>query len=169
MGGWAFQAYRSTSSFLEQVIELRAVIQRVSQCSVRVSGREVGRIGAGLLIYLGVGRSDTTEDARLMAEKIANLRIFQDENGKMNLSVLDTGGEALVVSQFTLFGDARGGRRPSYSEAAPPQEAKPLYERVIQELAAVLHVETGEFQAMMEVSYTNEGPITILMDTEKRF
>ncbi len=148
---------------------MRAVIQRVSGCAVTVSGRETGRIGKGLLVYLGVGRSDTEDAARLLAEKIVHLRIFPDGDGKMNLSVKDTGGEILVVSQFTLFGDARGGRRPSYTEAAPPEAARPLYDLVVKELSTHLRVATGEFQARMEVTYTNDGPITILMDTEKRF
>jgi len=149
---------------------MRAVVQRVRDCSVRVDGRIRGEIAAGLLVYLGVGRADTEKDVDAICDKIANLRIFQDENGKMNRSVLDTRGGVLVVSQFTLFGDARGGRRPSFTEAAEPERARTLYEGVVDRLAQTgLPIACGEFQAAMEVSYTNLGPITILLDTEKRF
>ncbi len=149
---------------------MRAVVQRVRDCAVRVGGRVSGEIPVGLLVYLGVGRRDTEQDVVAMCDKIANLRIFPDENGKMNLSVLDTGGGILVVSQFTLFGDARGGRRPSYTEAAEPQQARALYEKALARLALTgLKIASGEFQEIMEVSYTNLGPVTILLDTEKRF
>ena len=149
---------------------MRAVVQRVRDCSVRVDGRIRGEVAAGLLVYLGVGRADTEKDVTAICDKIANLRIFQDQNGKMNLSVLDTNGGILVVSQFTLFGDARGGRRPSYTEAAEPEKARALYDQVIAGLSRIgLPVASGEFQADMEVSYTNLGPVTILLDTEKRF
>jgi D-aminoacyl-tRNA deacylase len=147
---------------------MRAVLQRVSRARVTVEGRVTGEIGAGLLILLGVGRADTTATSAAMAEKAANLRIFQDPEGKMNLSLLDVKGSALVVSQFTLYGDARGQRRPSYLGAAPPETAKALYE----EFAAALRrlgvtVATGVFQAMMSVELVNEGPVTILIDSDK--
>jgi D-aminoacyl-tRNA deacylase len=149
---------------------MRAVVQRVRDAAVRVDGRTIGSITAGLLVYLGVGRNDTDRDLRILCDKIANLRIFPDEQGKMNLSVLAVRGAILVVSQFTLFADAREGRRPSYSEAAPAELARGMYEKAIELLrASGLEVETGEFQASMEVSYTNLGPITILLDSEKKF
>ncbi|HUI71465.1 MAG TPA: D-aminoacyl-tRNA deacylase [Spirochaetia bacterium] len=149
---------------------MRAVVQRVRDASVIVSGRSVGSVAAGLLVYLGVGRNDTDKDLRLMCDKIVNLRIFPDENGKMNRSVTDVRGEIMVVSQFTLFGDAREGRRPSYIEAAPPELARSIYEKVVDMLRdAGFRVATGEFQAAMEVTYTNLGPVTILLDSEKRF
>jgi len=149
---------------------LRAVVQRVKKASVTVDQREVGSIARGLLVYLGVGRNDTEKDAKTLSDKVATLRIFPDDQDKMNLSVKDVGGEILVVSQFTLFGDAREGRRPSYTDAAPPERARELYELVVRQLSqAGFRVATGEFQAMMEVSYINEGPVTILLDSEKRF
>ena len=149
---------------------MRAVVQRVKACVVTVSGRQTGRIDAGLLVYLGVGKEDTSRDVKPLCDKIVNLRIFTDDQDKMNLSVLDTGGGILVVSQFTLFGDAREGRRPSYSSAADPQKARGLYQEVLDTLRRTgVTVESGEFQAMMEVTYTNMGPVTILLDTEKRF
>jgi D-tyrosyl-tRNA(Tyr) deacylase len=147
---------------------LRAVIQRVTRASVAVDGRTTGEIGAGLMILLGVGRNDTSKSAANLAEKIANLRIFSDETGKMNLSMLDTAGAALVVSQFTLFGDTSGGRRPSYIQAAPPEEANRLYEEFVSALRALnVRVETGIFQAHMQVELVNDGPVTLLLDTEK--
>ncbi len=149
---------------------MRAVVQRVRDCAVRVGGTVSGEIPVGLLVYLGVGRRDTEQDVIAICDKVANLRIFPDENGKMNLSVMDTGGGILVVSQFTLFGDARGGRRPSYAEAAEPEKARALYQQVLARLALTgLRIASGEFQEIMEVSYTNLGPVTILLDTEKRF
>jgi len=149
---------------------VRAVVQRVRDAAVRVEGREVGSIPAGLLVYLGVGRNDTEKEARLICDKVANLRIFPDEAGKMNRSVTDVKGGILLVSQFTLFGDAREGRRPSYTEAAPAELARALYEKAIELLRATgLPVASGEFQASMEVSYTNLGPVTILLDSEKKF
>ena len=149
---------------------MRAVVQRVKDAAVSVSGREVGSIRSGLLVYLGIGRNDTDRDLRILCEKVANLRIFLDENGKMNLSVTDVRGEILVVSQFTLFGDAREGRRPSYTEAAPPELARSLYEKAVEALRLMgFRVATGEFQATMEVTYTNLGPVTILLDSTKRF
>jgi D-tyrosyl-tRNA(Tyr) deacylase len=147
---------------------LRAIVQRVTTASVTVDGRVSGEIGAGLMILLGVGRSDTPEVAASLAEKIANLRIFSDAAGKMNLSLLDSRGAALVVSQFTLFGDTRGGRRPSYIQAAPPEDANRLYEEFVRSLRALgVKVETGVFQAHMQVALVNDGPVTLWLDTEK--
>jgi len=149
---------------------MRAVVQRVSRARVTVEGRVTGEISAGLMILLGVGREDTAAVATSFAEKVANLRIFEDDQGKMNRSLLDAKGCALVVSQFTLYGDARGQRRPSFISAAPPEKAKALYEeftRAMQELG--VGVATGIFQAMMSVELVNEGPVTILLDSEKAF
>ena len=149
---------------------MRAVVQRVSRARVTVEGRVTGEISAGLMILLGVGREDTAAVATSFAEKVANLRIFEDDQGKMNRSLLDAKGSALVVSQFTLYGDARGQRRPSFISAAPPEKAKALYEeftRAMQELG--VGVATGVFQAMMSVELVNEGPVTILLDSEKAF
>lgn len=149
---------------------MRAVIQRVTSARVEVAGKMVGEIGAGLLVLLGVSRNDTTEDADYLAEKIANLRIFQDDEGKMNRSLLDTGGAMLVVSQFTLYGDVRRGRRPSYSDAAEPEKANQLYESFVERVKSRgIRVETGVFQAMMQVSLTNDGPVTVLLDSAKAF
>lgn len=149
---------------------MRAVLQRVSRARVTVEGTVTGEIGAGLMILLGVGRLDTLAAVEAMAEKIANLRIFDDEQGKMNRSLLDVRGSALVVSQFTLYGDARGQRRPSYVAAAPPETAKALYEEFCAALRALgVNVTTGVFQAMMSVELVNEGPVTILVDSEKTF
>jgi D-tyrosyl-tRNA(Tyr) deacylase len=145
-------------------------VQRVRDCSVSVGGRIVGSIPRGLLVYLGVGRSDTATTVPAIVDKIVHLRIFPDEAGKMNRSVQDTGGSVLVVSQFTLFGDVRDGRRPSYIAAAEPAAARELYEAVMRGIAAEgITVAGGEFQARMDVSYVNEGPVTILVDTEKTF
>ena len=147
---------------------MRAVVQRVSRASVSIEGRVAGKIGAGLLILLGVSRTDNSEAAAYLAEKIAHLRIFSDSAGKMNLSLLEIGGAALVVSQFTLYGDTRGGRRPSYIEAARPEEASRLYEEFVRSIRALgVPVETGVFQAHMEVELVNDGPVTILLDSEK--
>lgn len=149
---------------------MRAVVQRVSQASVSVDDQLCGAIGDGLLVLLGVGKNDSEQDAALLADKIANLRIFDDEQGLMNLSLLEVQGEMLVVSQFTLFGDCRKGRRPSYSTAAPPAEATRLYEQFIDEIRArKITVATGKFQAMMDVTLVNNGPVTLLLDTEKQF
>ena len=149
---------------------MRAVVQRVKEAMVTVDGEVVGRIGRGLLVLLGVGVGDGDTEAASMAEKVANLRIFADEKGQMNLSALDVAGEALVVSQFTLLGDARRGRRPSYVDAAPPEEANPLYERFVEEARRLgLRVGTGVFRAMMDVALVNEGPVTILLDSKKAF
>jgi len=145
-------------------------VQRVSAASVTVGGETVGRADRGILVYLGVAVGDTEADADWMAEKAADLRIFEDREGKMNLSVLDVGGSALAISQFTLMADARKGRRPSYSEAAPPELAAPLYERFVASLKARgMAVETGVFRADMRVAYVNEGPVTILLDSRKTF
>ena len=149
---------------------MRAVLQRVSGAKVTVDGKVTGEIKAGLLILLGVGKADSSAVAKTMAEKCANLRIFEDENGKLNLSLLDVKGGALVVSQFTLYGDARGQRRPSFILAAPPELAKTLYEEFCEALKALsVTVGTGVFQAMMSVELVNEGPVTILLDSDKTF
>ncbi len=149
---------------------MRAVVQRVTQASVEVAGETCGAIGSGLVVLLGVGRMDTEKEAESLADKIANLRIFEDEKGMMNLSLLEVGGELLVVSQFTLFGDCRKGRRPSYASAAPPAEANRLYETFITAARnRNIRVATGKFQAMMNVSLSNYGPVTLLLDTEKNF
>jgi D-tyrosyl-tRNA(Tyr) deacylase len=147
---------------------MRAVIQRVSKARVTVEGRVTGEIGAGLVALLGVGREDTAEAAAYLAEKTANLRIFNDAEGKMNRSLIDVAGAALVVSQFTLYGDARGQRRPGFTRAAPPDEANRLYEEFVRVLRGLnILVETGVFQTHMEVELTNDGPVTILLDSEK--
>ncbi len=149
---------------------MRAVVQRVSHARVVVEGRVSGEIAAGMVVFLGVGRSDRPESAAYLAEKVAHLRIFDDDEGKMNRSLLDTGGAVLVVSQFTLYGDARGQRRPSFIQAAPPEEANALYEEFVRRLRALgVRVETGVFQARMAVDLTNDGPVTILLDSEKLF
>jgi D-tyrosyl-tRNA(Tyr) deacylase len=149
---------------------MRAVVQRVSRARVTTEGGVTGEIAAGLVILLGVGRADTSAVAVSMAEKIANLRIFEDDQRKMNRSLLDVKGSALVVSQFTLYGDARGQRRPSFVAAAPPEEAKKLYEEFSDALRRLgVTVATGVFQAMMSVELINEGPVTILLDSDKTF
>jgi D-aminoacyl-tRNA deacylase len=148
---------------------LRAVVQRVTRARVTVDSRLAGEIQTGLLILLGVGREDSTESALYLAEKIANLRIFPDDVGKMNRSLLESGGSVLVISQFTLYGDTRGGRRPSYIQAASPELASGLYEEFVRCLRSFgIAVETGIFQAHMEVELVNDGPVTILLDSEKR-
>jgi D-tyrosyl-tRNA(Tyr) deacylase len=149
---------------------MRAVVQRVSRARVTVEDRITGEIAAGLTILLGVGRNDTSAVAVGMAGKIANLRIFEDDEGKMNRSLLDVGGSALVVSQFTLYGDARGQRRPSFIAAAPPEHANKLYEEFSDALRKLgVTVATGVFQTMMSVELVNEGPVTILLDSDKAF
>jgi D-tyrosyl-tRNA(Tyr) deacylase len=149
---------------------VRAVVQRVSSARVRVDGATVGEIGRGLLVLLGVATSDTATEVPVMAGKIAGLRIFDDEAGKMNLAVGDVQGSVLVVSQFTLLGDCRSGRRPSYIEAAPPEAANALYEAVVAALRANgLTVATGTFRAHMAVELVNDGPVTLLLDTQKAF
>jgi D-tyrosyl-tRNA(Tyr) deacylase len=149
---------------------MRAVLQRVSRAKVTVENAVTGEIGPGLMILLGVAHDDLAATAIAFAEKIANLRIFEDPQGKMNLSLLDVHGSALVVSQFTLFGDARGQRRPSFMAAAPPELAKAVYEELCSALKALgLTVATGVFQATMSVELVNEGPVTILLDSDKTF
>jgi D-tyrosyl-tRNA(Tyr) deacylase len=149
---------------------MRAVIQRVRRAQVTVDSRVVGQIGSGLLVLLGIGKGDTAETAGYLAEKTANLRIFDDASGKMNVSLLESGGAALVVSQFTLYGDVRRGRRPAFDRAAPPQEAKEIYEQYAASLRSFrIQVETGIFQAHMVVESENDGPVTILLDSEKLF
>lgn len=146
------------------------MVQRVSRCRVTVNGSSIGEIGPGMLVLLGVGKADNQEAADYLAEKILGLRIFEDDAGKMNLSVQDKRGQVMVVSQFTLYGDVRRGKRPSFDAAARPEEARRLYEYFVEKIrAAGLRCETGEFQAMMEVELVNEGPVTILLDSEKTF
>ncbi len=148
---------------------MRAVLQRVRSASVSVDGHVVSAIGKGILVLLGVGLNDSDGDAAWLADKTANLRIFEDEQGKMNLSVLDVGGEVLVVSQFTLYGDARKGRRPSFTDAAPPERADALYQTYVGELQSRnVPVQTGQFRAKMLVTIENDGPVTILLDTAQR-
>jgi D-aminoacyl-tRNA deacylase len=149
---------------------VRAVLQRVTRASVRVGGETRGEIGSGLVVLLGVARDDTERDARYLVEKIAALRIFDDSEGRMNLSVVDVGAAILVVSQFTLYGDARRGRRPSWSEAAAPEVAEPVYEFFVAEARrSVGRVATGSFRRMMELELVNDGPVTILLDSRKGF
>ena len=149
---------------------MRAVIQRVSHAKVAVAGEVVGEITEGLLVLLGVTHDDDESDASYLAKKTAGLRIFEDDESKMNLSVADITGQVLVVSQFTLLGDCRRGRRPSFADAAPPDRADDLYQNYVRCLRAEgLHVETGVFQAMMKVELANEGPVTILLDSKKVF
>jgi len=149
---------------------MRAVVQRVSRAEVRVEGRATGSVGRGLVVLLGVGREDGEEDARLLADKVAALRIFEDGAGKMNLAVGEAGGGLLVVSQFTLLGDVRKGNRPSFPEAAPPEAANALYERFCGLLREKgLAVGTGVFRARMEVELVNVGPVTILLDSRRLF
>ena len=149
---------------------MRAVVQRVTSASVAVDGERVSEIGAGLLVLVGVAAGDTEQDAVYMAEKTVNLRIFEDDAGKMNRSLLETGGGMLAVSQFTLLGDCRKGRRPSFIEAAPPDEGKRLYEVFCDAVRAYgMTVATGRFQAMMDVALVNQGPVTILVDSRKTF
>ena len=151
-------------------IFMRAVIQRVSRAKVSVDGEITGEIGRGILILLGVSREDSGKDALYLLEKTMNLRIFEDAEDKMNLSLLDTQGELLVVSQFTLYGDARKGRRPSFIEAAPPERANELYEFFVAEARKqISKVATGRFQTMMDVELVNDGPVTILLDSRKSF
>ena len=149
---------------------MRAVIQRVKSASVTVEGTVVSEIRVGLLVFLGVAQEDTSADVNYMASKIANLRIFEDDAGRMNLSILDIGGEALVVSQFTLYGDCRKGRRPSFIHAARPEKADPLYQAFMDEISRLgVPVKAGIFQAMMDVELINDGPVTLMLDSNKLF
>jgi len=149
---------------------MRAIIQRVKEARVDVDGETVGQIGEGILVLLGAGKDDTSAAADYLVDKILSLRIFEDPDGKMNLSVTDTGGSLLVVSQFTLYGDCRKGRRPSFDKAAPPEIAEALYEEFVSKLRARgARVETGRFRAMMDVHLVNWGPVTLLLDSRKEF
>lgn len=149
---------------------MRAVIQRVLRGAVSIDGKLVGQIGSGLVVFLGIGQEDGLEDIKYLTEKIVKLRIFEDSQEKMNLSLLDTDGELLIISQFTLYGDCRRGRRPSFSSAADPIKAEQLYEDFLQEIKKYeLVVETGQFQAMMDVDLVNTGPVTILLDSKRNF
>lgn len=149
---------------------MRAVVQRVSSSSVTVDGSVIGKTKQGLLVLLGVTDTDTAEDVQYICEKVSHMRIFEDEQDKMNLSVMDVGGEVCVVSQFTLYGDARKGRRPNFMKAAPPTMAERLYLEVVEAFKEKgLPVSTGQFQAHMQVSLVNDGPVTILLDSSKEF
>jgi D-tyrosyl-tRNA(Tyr) deacylase len=147
---------------------MRIVLQRVASAHVRVGDAEVGRIGRGLLVYVGVGKEDGLEDIDYMAGKIRDIRIFDDDDGRMNRSVVEAGGELLIVSQCTLYGDCRRGRRPSFESAARPEEARPLYDELVTKLrASGLKVKTGQFQAMMAVELVNDGPVTLVVESRK--
>lgn len=149
---------------------MRAVVQRVKRAEVRVDGRTIGQTGPGILVMVAIAGEDTRETGKALAEKIVGLRIFNDDEGRMNRDIREAGGEALVVSEFTLYGDCRKGRRPSYIQAAPPADARALYHAFVESLAALgVKVETGEFQAMMDVELTNEGPVTLLLDSDRAF
>ena len=149
---------------------MRAVVQRVSRAQVVIAGEVSGQIGLGLLILLGVGRDDTEADANYLAEKIAGLRVFEDDSGKMNRSVQDVGGSVLAVSQFTLYSDVRRGKRPSFDAASPPEKARQLYEFFVERIRSTgLRCETGRFQEMMKVELVNQGPVTILLDSARVF
>ncbi len=149
---------------------MRCVVQRVKEASVTVAGETVGKIGPGYMVLIGVSVEDTEKDVRYMADKVPNLRIFEDAEDKMNLSLKDVGGEILAVSQFTLYGDARGGRRPSFIAAARPEAANELYEQLVASWRTQgIHVETGRFRTHMEVGLVNDGPVTILLDSMKGF
>lgn len=149
---------------------MRAVVQRVNQAYVEVEGKVVGKINKGLVVFLGVGQGDTEKESDYLAEKVAGLRIFEDAEGLMNLSVRDSGGEILSISQFTLYGDCRKGRRPGFSDAAPPDKAEALYDYFCEKLQDLeIGVEKGVFQAEMRINVDNDGPVTILLDSKKLF
>ena len=149
---------------------MRAVVQRATRASVTVDGEVIGEIGHGLVVLIGIARDDTKVEASYLLDKIANLRIFDDEDGKMNLSVKDVNGDLLIVSQFTLYGDVRRGLRPSWIDAAPPEVAEPLYDFFVRQARSTVDVvATGKFQAMMQVELINDGPVTILIDSKKLF
>jgi D-aminoacyl-tRNA deacylase len=149
---------------------MRAVVQRVTRASVKVDGETIGEIGNGLVVLVGIARDDTKVEAAYLVDKISNLRIFDDDEGKMNLSVKDVRGALLIVSQFTLYGDVRRGSRPSWIDAAPPEVAEPLYDFFVRQAGTVVgNVATGKFQAMMQVELINDGPVTILLDSKKLF
>ena len=168
--GGARVTFSHPASLAEITNNMRAVVQRVSRAKVTVKEFISGEIGLGLLVLIGVGKEDTEADAIYLTEKIAGLRIFEDENGKMNRSVQDVGGSVLAVSQFTLYGDVRKGKRPSFDDAAPLESARRLYELFVERIqAAGVRCETGRFQEMMRVELANEGPVTILIDSKKTF
>ena len=148
---------------------MRAVVQRVAEARVEVGGRVIASIGRGLLVFLGIETEDEPHDCDYVCNKVPHLRLFDDDAGVMNRSVVDVGGSVLLVSQFTLCGDARRGRRPSYIKAAAPEAALPLYHRAVEQLSDLVPVQTGEFQAEMQVSLTNDGPVTILLDSKRFF
>ena len=149
---------------------MRAVVQRVKRAEVRVDGSLVGRIEGGLVVLVGISKEDTAEAGQYLAKKVVHLRVFRDSEGRMNRSVVEGGGDILCVSQFTLYGDCRKGRRPGYDRAAPPEAARELYERFVETLRGFgVRVETGRFQAMMDVELVNDGPVTLLLDSEKGF
>jgi D-aminoacyl-tRNA deacylase len=149
---------------------MRAVVQRVMRAEVRVDGKAVGRIGPGLMVLVGIAKEDSLDTGKALAEKIVRLRIFDDQEGRMNLDVREAGGAVLAVSEFTLYGDCRKGRRPNYTRAAPPDGALPLYHAFVESLKALgVKVETGQFRAMMDVDLVNDGPVTLLIDSDRTF
>lgn len=149
---------------------MRIVLQRVKSASVSINGEISGTISGGMVVFLGISKTDTTKDLHWMVEKVINLRIFDDQNGKMNMSLADISGEMLIISQFTLYGDCRKGRRPGFSAAAPPELAQPLYEEFVKEVKnRQIKVASGTFQAEMEIQLVNQGPVTLLLDSEKKY